>query len=115
MRISDWSSDVCSSDRIAARAVRRAAEQGGVVVGADAEEHPGAAADQAGRRDRGILQRLPRHFQQQTLLRIDADGLARRDPEEQRSEEHTSELQSLMRITYAIFCLNKYRQKCHLR
>src|SRR3546814_9293907 len=27
-----------------------------------------------------------------------------------RSEEHTSELQSLMRISYAVFCLNKYNQ-----
>src|SRR3546814_5629852 len=29
-----------------------------------------------------------------------------------RSEEHTSELQSLMRISYAVFCLNKKTQKC---
>src|SRR3546814_6736635 len=29
---------------------------------------------------------------------------------EQRSEEHTSELQSLMRISYAVFCLKKKRQ-----
>src|SRR3546814_6115962 len=28
-----------------------------------------------------------------------------------RSEEHTSELQSLMRISYAVFCLNKKKQK----
>src|SRR3546814_5503867 len=28
----------------------------------------------------------------------------------QRSEEHTSELQSLMRISYAVFCLKKQRQ-----
>src|SRR3546814_5059681 len=30
-----------------------------------------------------------------------------------RSEEHTSELQSLMRISYAVFCLKKYKQKSH--
>src|SRR3546814_6558169 len=30
-----------------------------------------------------------------------------------RSEEHTSELQSLMRISYAVFCLNKKNQKTH--
>src|SRR3546814_5773275 len=30
-----------------------------------------------------------------------------RDPTAQRSEEHTSELQSLMRISYAVFCLKK--------
>src|SRR3546814_4871752 len=35
-------------------------------------------------------------------------GLARAGPREhQRSEEHTSELQSLMRISYAVFCLKK--------
>src|SRR3546814_9039379 len=31
-------------------------------------------------------------------------------PQHQRSEEHTSELQSLMRITYAVFCLKKKQQ-----
>src|SRR3546814_8314087 len=31
-----------------------------------------------------------------------------------RSEEHTSELQSLMRISYAVFCLKK-KQQCHKR
>src|SRR3546814_5394577 len=30
-----------------------------------------------------------------------------------RSEEHTSELQSLMRISYAVFCLKKKKQKTH--
>src|SRR3546814_8898936 len=30
-----------------------------------------------------------------------------------RSEEHTSELQSLMRISYAVFCLKKQKKKCH--
>src|SRR3546814_10156924 len=32
-------------------------------------------------------------------------------PDEQRSEEHTSELQSLMRISYAVFCLKKKKHK----
>src|SRR3546814_8246989 len=32
------------------------------------------------------------------------------DAEVQRSEEHTSELQSLMRISYAVFCLKKKKQ-----
>src|SRR3546814_4877303 len=34
-------------------------------------------------------------------------GVERIAPEAERSEEHTSELQSLMRITYAVFCLKK--------
>src|SRR3546814_3743353 len=32
-----------------------------------------------------------------------------------RSEEHTSELQSLMRISYAVFCLKKKKKKTHTR
>src|SRR3546814_1774515 len=32
-----------------------------------------------------------------------------------RSEEHTSELQSLMRISYAVFCLKKTRTKTHMK
>src|SRR3546814_7657730 len=42
-------------------------------------------------------------------------GLARQDgvPGEKRSEEHTSELQSLMRISYAVFCLKKKKQAHH--
>src|SRR3546814_4813010 len=34
--------------------------------------------------------------------------------EEWRSEEHTSELQSLMRISYAVFCLKKKKQSQHI-
>src|SRR3546814_8415013 len=50
------------------------------------------------------------------LCRSTADDAAhRRDPRHVagllRSEEHTSELQSLMRISYAVFCLKKKKQK----
>src|SRR3546814_1572016 len=44
-----------------------------------------------------------RHLQ----LRYEADDGAARIPAKGRSEEHTSELQSLMRISYAVFCLKK--------
>src|SRR3546814_2682342 len=37
--------------------------------------------------------------------------LWRRDQDHRRSEEHTSELQSLMRISYAVFCLKKKTKK----
>src|SRR3546814_10105155 len=37
------------------------------------------------------------------------------DGEAARSEEHTSELQSLMRISYAVFCLQKKKTKTHIR
>src|SRR3546814_6937175 len=44
-----------------------------------------------------------------TVLPLDylPRALAARDTRGLRSEEHTSELQSLMRISYAVFCLNK--------
>src|SRR3546814_4397613 len=44
------------------------------------------------------------------VQRSDPDGHHRR-PAPGRSEEHTSELQSLMRISYAVFCLKKKNQK----
>src|SRR3546814_8197195 len=44
--------------------------------------------------------------QKQTLAGLLGEG----DPEEARSEEHTSELQSLMRISYAVFCLKKKKK-----
>src|SRR3546814_1052633 len=40
-----------------------------------------------------------------------ATDLRRRRARRQRSEEHTSELQSLMRISYAVFCLKKTKKK----
>src|SRR3546814_1105547 len=43
-----------------------------------------------------------------------AAGLPRRFPATVRSEEHTSELQSLMRISYAVFCLKKKRSSDRL-
>src|SRR3546814_6507214 len=48
----------------------------------------------------------------------EADSLFRRggrDIGEIRSEEHTSELQSLMRISYAVFCLKKKKTQKHKR
>src|SRR3546814_8633830 len=46
-----------------------------------------------------------------TLTAAPAPAPARCAPASRRSEEHTSELQSLMRISYAVFCLNKKRQQ----
>src|SRR3546814_1419449 len=42
------------------------------------------------------------------------DAVARLHPEIERSEEHTSEPQSLMRISYAVFCLNKQKAPTHI-
>src|SRR3546814_10811202 len=114
MRISDWSSDVCSSDLVPFG-----------VIDADRRRllHPRRA-------DRGVfeLDRAdPFAARLDHILRAVGDlhhavGVQHRDVAgvepaltvrglgiglEIRSEEHTSELQSLMRISYAVFCLKK--------
>src|SRR3546814_4664409 len=97
MRISDWSSDVCSSDLD-----DLGAGIGGV---ADHALHL-PRADHA----RFVDDEHVARGQQVTPLRpamFEAGDRARRDARTFRSEEHTSELQSLMRISYAVFCLKK--------
>src|SRR3546814_6925300 len=47
------------------------------------------------------------------LRAIDGSGLGILRSNERRSEEHTSELQSLMRISYAVFCLKKKKKIQH--
>src|SRR3546814_7549599 len=106
MRISDWSSDVCSSDLDAARRSVRCRRCAAVRAGARS-----AAAYRRGHR------RARRHDDggRQEGRRADrahrAEGARRRHSFDRRdtarSEEHTSELQSLMRISYAVFCLKK--------
>src|SRR3546814_1657767 len=124
MRISDWSSDVCSSDlgadvkavgqafglvddavvaaveEILQRTAHIAEVLGGAeddavsrqhVLGASLEGGEGAGLDTG-----GVRRARPRD-----------DRLAQPGCVVRRSEEHTSELQSLMRISYAVFCLKK--------
>src|SRR3546814_6796397 len=117
MRISDWSSDVCSSDlldlaghRFGDRAMRRRQRHRdrGMPVRGNVD-----AVDKAQivdiHRDFGIVNLLERvdHRLVQRPARLTARNRRRRLREEARSEEHTSELQSLMRISYAVFCLKK--------
>src|SRR3546814_4378924 len=65
------------------------------------EDAPAPLVDQqTERQKRHLIHRLP---QQQANVLVLARYLRRI----QRSEEHTSELQSLMRISYAVFCLKK--------
>src|SRR3546814_3892834 len=93
MRISDWSSDVCSSDLKTGQ----------------------FSAGEAGWRIENISSDkiMPNYFFDQSelawytacwmaILKMSMDQVA-----SLRSEEHTSELQSLMRISYAVFCLKK--------
>src|SRR3546814_5407004 len=91
MRISDWSSDVCSSDLVHQRGQHR--RDVAVAVG----------------RIQGLSDAEDRH-----LARRRRDPLSDRAfpcRRLARSEEHTSELQSLMRISYAVFCLKKKKKK----
>src|SRR3546814_9463506 len=50
------------------------------------------------------------HIGEEKIFR-QRDERAARAFDDQRSEEHTSELQSLMRISYAVFCLKKKKQR----
>src|SRR3546814_9759346 len=99
MRISDWSSDVCSSDL--ARSCRADVRQGGHADGGARRLQRDPACRAA--RGRRVGLHAPR------LCRQGAEELAK--DLRRRSEEHTSELQSLMRISYAVFCLKKKRTK----
>src|SRR3546814_1149154 len=93
MRISDWSSDVCSSD------LRRDILRLGQILPIFLR-HLGTHRidlDPRGIEDRAIIG---------APLILD-DVAVRHFALRPRSEEHTSELQSLMRISYAVFCLKK--------
>src|SRR3546814_4284489 len=124
MRISDWSSDVCSSDLPVGR---RRQDHRGV---APSEERRRQAVQDAVRPDRGrrasaqvssrpagvrfhgglpaVVDRA-RHDAQRQPGYPPEGRVAGRVPAsaDRGSEEHTSELQSLMRISYAVFCLTK--------
>src|SRR3546814_3679014 len=98
MRISDWSSDVCSSDlehleiidnawhhRLDAGLIGRLLE-----FEADAQLQEARLASPAAEADQHLVEIV-------VIVR--------------RSEEHTSELQSLMRLSYAVFCLKKTKAR----
>src|SRR3546814_3636140 len=96
MRISDWSSDVCSSDLVGRRA-QGGGVRGGVDRGGERE------STDPGRDDQGHLAGGTGHGAETTRRARHSRGLL-------RSEGHTSELQSLMRISYAVFCLKKKKK-----
>src|SRR3546814_3920666 len=117
MRISDWSSDVCSSDLLAQVAVGSARDQAPRLrAGRHFPEH---LLEIVGREGEAVAH----GFQRAVLaLRLAVTGHPQEDAGDQRlgflvpmrlagfagrSEEHTSELQSLMRNSYAVFCLKK--------
>src|SRR3546814_8061602 len=119
MRISDWSSDVCSSDlNYATRLLRERFEPAATLDVAAARSAPGvlAAHQIAGGATYDGLVALAALSAGLPLASRDrrASSTYRRlgVPVEMlgRSEEHTSELQSLMRISYAVFCLKKTKK-----
>src|SRR3546814_5191698 len=115
MRISDWSSDVCSSDLLPAPCCgsRRVPSRGGRGENRDGDR----AGRQGGRRGAPALQVDMRACKHASINEAEGQRMSRkgsllalrdRDPaptpaSAERSEEHTSELQSLMRSTYAVF------------
>src|SRR3546814_4900021 len=124
VRISDWSSDVCSSDLVlhfqivvdaVARAFAAEARQFHAAERCEfGRDQTGVDADDAGLdlfRDAPDAAEIARiEIRRQTERRV----VGHRDhlifgleAEHRGSEEHTSELQSLMRISYAVFCLKK--------
>src|SRR3546814_7272024 len=99
MRISDWSSDVCSSDLH--RADLPVADQQPAETARDQEEGDDAV-DAGG----DLPAQRPERIDEHHLHAVEQDE-RRPYGKHGRSEEHTSELQSLMRISYAVFCLKK--------
>src|SRR3546814_8280391 len=101
MRISDWSSDVCSSDlrkrpmseNTVNAALRRMGFDSDTMTGHGFRAMARTILDE-------VLGFRPDFIEHQLAHAV-------RD----RSEEHTSELQSLMRISYAVFCLKKKRKR----
>src|SRR3546814_8634273 len=118
MRISDWSSDVCSSDLLRTQRVAQEGKERADDLRRSAREGP--------RKDRAWASnsrspggRAP-NWPVGWRIGLSASSPVRgsnaqyRQPVRrlrERSEEHTSELQSLMRISYAVFCLKKKNNK----
>src|SRR3546814_7516003 len=97
MRISDWSSDVCSSDLFRTLALKTSHDSStGKRKMTDDIQIDDALAATAFRR---LVGHLRHRTDVQNIELMGVGGF--------RSEEHTSELQSLMRISYAVFCLKK--------
>src|SRR3546814_5908519 len=118
MRISDWSSDVCSSDLeqvVGIRLLVRRHVLAHVVGAEDAVQVAAVVVLQLELLAGLVLVHRHQHVAKLVLGGVDVDErmrlelAIRTDALEQplRSEEHTSELQSLMRISYAGFCLKK--------
>src|SRR3546814_6783616 len=121
MRISDWSSDVCSSDLRAHLASYRSEEEAiagwEILLKADPKLYGrfDPRIEWAEIPNRGSYARLTMGEFADRKAAEAACATVRNPrrycaPLRDRSEEHTSELQSLMRNSYAVFCLKKKKQ-----
>src|SRR3546814_9864807 len=112
MRISDWSSDVCPSDLPTKRYDRHLAEEGrdaGIdIVRAEQSKQDADRREPEDKQGAGYLER-PAKIRPGMVGKTFAQSriAVMHDVTARRSEEHTSELQSLMRNTYAVFFLKK--------
>src|SRR3546814_4365599 len=110
MRISDWSSDVCSSDLV--DVVHRAVELVGTRLGHGIDRGADGIGGDVVIGDLDVVGGDGIHRDRAAgvghAVAVQAEGVAL--GQAIRSEEHTSELQSLMRISYAVFCLKKKLQ-----
>src|SRR3546814_9609170 len=106
MRISDWSSDVCSSDLLGDAVLFQAKDFAdfpiGLPLGNEYDAIALAVCEVNGTAARGTT---PTADLPSGIERESSDQLSSK-----RSEEHTSELQSLMRISYAVLCLKKKKK-----
>src|SRR3546814_3729713 len=99
MRISDWSSDVCSSDLTSTAApVSRPDLSRSSAIFASSSANVSVTVRM------GACSATSKKDRPSSRVRLATETIWRSP---HRSEEHTSELQSLMRISYAVFCLKK--------
>src|SRR3546814_10002853 len=105
MRISDWSSDVCSSDLTSCAGTANEVKTT-IAYGASGVANnllPTQVTKAAGNGSGSATVK--------TAYDTIGDAISVDGPLSGRSEEHTSELQSLMRISYAVFCLKTKKTK----
>src|SRR3546814_3632150 len=130
MRISDWSSDVCSSDlvnKITASAdvgskkfeanLNRTVKNLQQVMSQISTLEKSMYAGAGGVRQLNQAQQFGKSTEAAARFAgtVKNAGTAVEAVGARRSEEHTSELQSLMRISYAVFCLKKKNKDQHRR
>src|SRR3546814_7398702 len=110
MRISDWSSDVCSSDLHEKQGCRCRQVPDGLFHGGScslADGASGSAKNSTPISSPGVkLVAVHSNVVGEVFFAVSGQNATRFV----RSEEHTSELQSLMRISYAVFCLKKKKK-----